>query len=111
KEFEKADKLLEKSTESNQPLITKLERLPLPSEEEQNLLSNLNLTLEQYIAISLKTPYLSKQEEEFIIDNYPALDLPTKFQLHSAGLNNLGIDTYEKKEKLIELILTCQSER
>nr|CAG8530704.1 2851_t:CDS:2 [Entrophospora candida] len=111
-EFEKAEKILRREeSEQDKNFLNRLERLPIPSEEEQILLSNLNLTLEQYIAISLKTPYLTKLEEEFIIENYPTLDLPAKLQLLSSGLNNLGIDTYEKKEKLIELILTCQSEQ
>jgi len=41
-----------------------LPRSLVPSEEEQNLLSNLNLTIKQYIAISLKTPYLTPEEKD-----------------------------------------------
>jgi hypothetical protein len=105
-----ANKLLESSGKSDQTLTTKLEKLPTPSEEEINLLNQLNLTPKQYISISLKTPYLTEEEKEFIIDNYQVLNLQTKLQLISSGLNALEINTYEKKEKLIELINAIQEQ-
>ncbi|CAI2198732.1 3297_t:CDS:2, partial [Funneliformis geosporum] len=63
-ELEKADRLLEKEPKSDQILTKRLAKLPVLSEAETNLLSGLNLTIEQYIAISLKTPYLNEAEKE-----------------------------------------------
>jgi hypothetical protein len=111
-EFDKVNKWLEEGeVKSDQVLSKKLERLPILSEEETNLLSNLNLSLEQYIAISLKTPYLNAQEKQFIIDNYPALNIEQKLQLINSGLNSLEINTYEKKEKFVELNQALYSEK
>ncbi|CAI2182384.1 2035_t:CDS:2 [Funneliformis geosporum] len=73
----------EQGTNAKQSLLARLTKLPVPSAEEQSLLSHLQLTLEQYIVISCK------------------------FQLLSAGLNALEINTYEKKEKLVQLNITC----
>jgi hypothetical protein len=69
-EYKKADNLIkniaentEQGTNAKQSLLARLTKLPVPSAEEQALLSHLQLTLEQYIAISLKTPYLTAEEK------------------------------------------------
>jgi outer membrane murein-binding lipoprotein Lpp len=102
-EFDKVNKWLEEEKKSDQVLSKKLERLPIPSDEEKELLTNLNLSLEQYIAISLQTPYLNSTEKQFIIDNYLTLNIEQKLQLINSGLNSLEINTLEKKEQFVEL--------
>jgi DNA repair exonuclease SbcCD ATPase subunit len=111
-EFDKVDKwLAEEEVKSDQVLSKRLERLPILSDEEKELLSNLNLSLEQYIAISLKTPYLNASEKQFIIDNYLTLNIEQKLQLINSGLNGLEINSYEKKEKFVELSHTLHNEK
>ncbi|CAI2185135.1 13962_t:CDS:2 [Funneliformis geosporum] len=65
----------EQGTNAKQTLLARLTKLPVPSAEEQALLSHLQLTLEH------------------------------------AGLQALEINTYEKKEKLVQLNITCHGER
>jgi len=75
----------------------------LPKEEEQQLLTQLYLTPEQYLAISLQAQYLTAEEKEEISNNYSSLTTPQKLQLINSGLNNLGINTFAKKETFIHL--------
>lgn len=65
-ELKKAESLIkdieenkEKGTTARKSLLSRLTKLSTPTSEEQSLLSHLQLTLEQYIAISLKIPYLT----------------------------------------------------
>ncbi|MCE8163785.1 MAG: hypothetical protein I3274_06275 [Candidatus Moeniiplasma glomeromycotorum] len=116
--YQKTDNLIkdieekqEKGITARKTLLDRLNKIPLPSEEEKKLFSYLELTLEQYIAISLKTPYLTPEEMEWITNNYLSLTSQAKLQLLNAGLNALEINTYEKKEKLAQILITLQNER
>jgi len=80
-----------------------LTKLPTPSPKEKQLLANLYLTPEQFIALSCQTPHLTLEEKKEIDNNYSSLTTPQKLQLLNAGLNNLGINTQSKKEKFVEL--------
>src|SRR5205823_9072964 len=88
-----------------------LSKLPNPSPEEQELLTQLYLTREQFIALSCQIPYLSREEKELLTNNYSALPLPQKLQLLSVGLNNLGVDNLKKKEILVELNHALHNEK
>ncbi|CAG8603417.1 7360_t:CDS:1 [Ambispora gerdemannii] len=111
-EFEKADRILtEGEREENKSLTTKLERIAVPSTEEQKLLTQLYLTTEQFIVISQQTPYLTREEKEAINDNYLTLNSAQKFQLLNSGLNNLGINTEEKKQAFVNLNHTLYQEK
>ncbi|CAG8473907.1 14673_t:CDS:10 [Ambispora leptoticha] len=105
-ELKKAENLIKdsgKGSNAKKSLLSRLEKLAVPSSEEQTLLSHLQLTLEQYIAISLKTPYLTREEKDWLTNNYLSLTQLGKLQLINSGLNVLEINTYEKKEKLLKL--------
>ncbi|CAG8844914.1 39087_t:CDS:2, partial [Gigaspora margarita] len=104
KELEKANRLLKsEAKETDQSFLNKLAKIPAPSEEECQLLSQLYLTAEQYIAISTQTQYLTRGEQELLPETYPNLNTQQKLQLINSGLNNLGINTYDKKEKFVQL--------
>jgi len=77
--------------------------LPTPSLEEQQLLAQLYLTPEQYLAISLQVQHLTPEEKAEITNNYSSLTTPQKLQLINSGLNNLGINTFAKKEGFVQL--------
>ncbi|CAG8583877.1 11066_t:CDS:2 [Cetraspora pellucida] len=97
-------------TETAKSLTERLAKMPTPAEEEQQLLSQLYLTLEQFIAISCQAVY-RPEEKDWIIDNYSALTKDQKLKLLSAGLNNLGIDTYVKKQKFVQINHTLHQEK
>jgi len=88
-----------------------LTKLPTLSQEEQQLLANLYLTPEQFIALSCQTPHLILEEKEEITDNYSSLTTSQKLQLINSGLNNLGINTQTKKEEFVELNHTLYHEK
>jgi hypothetical protein len=71
----------------------------------------LRLTLEQFVAISLQAYRFTKEEEEYLSDNYVNLTAEQQLSLLNAGLNTLGIDTYEKKEKFVKLNQALHQER
>ncbi|CAI2178382.1 2464_t:CDS:10 [Funneliformis geosporum] len=98
KEFEKTDQWLARSEKDQPQLSSRLTKLPALSEEETNLLSQLQLSLEQLLAISGQTPYLTPEDREVINQNFLTFPLSQKLALISSGLNGLGIDTYQKKE-------------
>jgi len=85
--------------------------LPVPSPEEKQLLAQLYLTPEQYLAISLQAQYLTPEEKTEIANNYPSLTTPQKLQLLNSGLNNLGINNLEKKENFAQLNHQLYQER
>jgi len=85
--------------------------LPIPSPEEKQLLANLYLTPEQYLAISLQAQYLTLEEKTEIANNYPSLTTLQKLQLLNSGLNNLGINSLEKKENFAQLNHQLYQER
>jgi len=75
----------------------------LLTEEEQQLLIQLYLTPEQYLAISLQAQYLTAEEKAEITNNYSSLTTPQKLQLINSGLNNLGINAQQKKKVFVQL--------
>jgi len=84
-------------------LDKKLGRLPTPSEEELELLGQLSLTLEQFTALASQAQYLTKKEQEEVLDNFPSFPQDTKLKLINSGLNNLEINTWEKKQSFVQL--------
>jgi hypothetical protein len=117
-ELKKADNLIknmeenqEAGTTARKSLLARLTKIAVPTNEEQALLAHLSLTLEQYIAISLKTPYLTLEEKDWITNNYLTLTQTAKLQLINSGLNDLEINTYEKKQKLVQLLINCHGEK
>ncbi|CAG8593312.1 7108_t:CDS:2 [Paraglomus brasilianum] len=112
-ELEKADKLLgkDKDSETTKPFAVRLSKIPLPNEAEQQLLAQLYLTPEQFIALSCQAQYLTEEEMEDITNNYPSLATSQKFQLLNSGLNNLGINNYSQKEKFVQLNHTLYHEK
>ncbi|CAG8504118.1 10020_t:CDS:2 [Cetraspora pellucida] len=110
--LEKANRLLKnEEKETDQSFLNKLAKIPAPAEEERQLLANLYLTAKQYIAISAQAQYLTRDEQALLPENYPHLNTQQKLQLVNSGLNNLGIDNYEKKEKFVELNHTFYQEK
>ncbi|CAI2195705.1 7506_t:CDS:2, partial [Funneliformis geosporum] len=86
--------------EKDQPkLSSRLTKLPAPNEEETNLLSQLQLSLEQLLAISNKTPYLTSEDREVINQNFLTFPLSQKLALISSGLNEV---TEEQKQHLLD---------
>ncbi|CAG8754212.1 7561_t:CDS:2, partial [Ambispora leptoticha] len=67
-----ADKFLKKDEEKalNQSFLIKLERISVISSEESSLLSQLRLSLEQFIAISCQAYRFNEEEKEYLSDNY-----------------------------------------
>ena len=70
---------------------------------ENNLLAQLQLTSEQFIAISCQAPPLTKQEKEWLSDNYASLSNSQQLSLLNAGLNKLGVDNLIKKASFVHL--------
>lgn len=104
-ELNSAERFLNKgeTKELSQSFLTKLQRISIISSEETNLLSQLRLTLEQFVAISYWAYRFSKEEREYLSDNYANLSNEQQLSLLNSGLNSLGIDNPEKKEKFVEL--------
>jgi hypothetical protein len=118
KELEKADSLIkdieenkEAGTTARKSLLARLTKIAVPTNEEQTLLAHLSLTLEQYIAISLKTPHLTWEEKDWITNNYLTLTQQAKLQLLNSGLNALDINTQEKKQKLVQILINLRGEK
>ncbi|CAG8687119.1 11375_t:CDS:2, partial [Ambispora gerdemannii] len=110
--FEKADRILtEGEREETNLLVNKLTRIPAPTQEEQQLLAQLYLTTEQFIALSQQTPYLTREEKEAINDNYLSLNSAQKLQLLNSGLNNLGINNQARKQRFAQLNHTLYQEK
>jgi len=59
--------------------------------------------LEQFVAISLQAYRFNGEEKEYLSDNYVNLTNEQQLSLLNSGLNALEINTYEKKEKFVEL--------
>ncbi|CAG8455354.1 12946_t:CDS:2 [Ambispora gerdemannii] len=96
---------------ASQSLDTKLGKLPAPTKEEINLLSQLSLTSEQFALLASQAQYLTHQEKEEILENFPSFSQDTKVQLINSGLNNLEINAQEKKAKFIQLNQTLYQEK
>jgi len=101
----------DKENEPTKSLVVRLGKIPLPNEEENQLLAQLYLTPEQYLAISLQAQHLTQEEKSEISNNYSSLTTLQKLQLINSGLNNLGINTLEKKERFVELNHTLYHEK
>ncbi|CAG8479840.1 4112_t:CDS:2 [Racocetra persica] len=97
------EKILNKKDNQTQKLSTKLEKFAAPSEAEQHLLSQLRLTEEQFCAIAGQAKSLTTPEKEVLRKVFAQLSPPIKLNLVNAGLNNCGVDTYEKKLNLLNL--------
>ncbi|CAG8725998.1 5638_t:CDS:2, partial [Ambispora leptoticha] len=104
-EIEKVNKILqgERKVEQAKVLLAKLEKLPALTPAEQALLSQLYLTPEQLAAIASQAQYLTKEERKEILINFPEFSLPLKLGLINSGLNNLGVNTLEKKQNFVQL--------
>jgi len=100
-----------KDNEPTKSLAARLGKIPLPNEEEQQLLAQLYLTPEQFIVLSCQAQYLTPEEREEITNNYSSLTTPQKLQLLNAGLNNLGVNTSGKKKIFVELNHTLYHEK
>jgi outer membrane murein-binding lipoprotein Lpp len=113
KELAHSDKLLRKSgnKELSQVFLTKLQRISDIAEEETNLLSNLRLSLEQLVAISCQATRFTREEKEYLSDNYGNLTQEQQLSLLNGGLNSLGIDDLEKKENFVELNHALHNEK
>jgi len=105
KEFEKVDRILtQEEKQVSHDLDSKLSRLSIPSAEELNLLRQLSLTREQFVALATQAnQYLSLEEKEEIRENFFSFPSDLKLRLINSGLNNLEINTREKKKKFVEL--------
>src|SRR5205823_9897717 len=63
------------------------------------------------IALSSNSKYLTRGKKELIMTNYSSLTTVQKLQLLNSGLNNLEINTLEKKEKVVELTHALHQEK
>ncbi|CAJ0748967.1 12477_t:CDS:2 [Entrophospora sp. SA101] len=102
---------IQEEKKASSGLDNKLTKLPTPSEEELDLLSQLSLTMEQFASLASQAQYLTHQEKEEMLENFPTFPQDTKLQLINSGLNNLEINTLEKKEKFIELNQQLHNEK
>jgi len=71
----------------------------------------LSLTIEQFTALASQAQYLTKKEQEEVLDNFPSFSQQVKLQLINSGLNNLEINTYEKKQAFVQLNHQLHNER
>ncbi|KLL05415.1 MAG: hypothetical protein MRERV_1c103 [Mycoplasmataceae bacterium RV_VA103A] len=116
KELEKADKYISQELDNeNQAisplLLNKLDKLPPASEEELEIISQLYLTVKKFALLASQAQYLSINEREQIIENFPNFSQDLKLKLINSGLNSLGINTLNKKEQLVELNHTLHQEK
>ncbi|CAG8648047.1 954_t:CDS:2 [Ambispora gerdemannii] len=112
-ELAKAEKILqgESKAQTTKTLLAKLEKLPALTSEEQNFLSQLYLTVEQFAALASQAQYLTQEEQKEIRENFPEFSQPLKLGLINSGLNNLGLNTAEKKQNFVELNHTLYQEK
>ncbi|CAG8470745.1 8142_t:CDS:2, partial [Racocetra fulgida] len=100
KEMEKANEYLdlEIDLDLGKVLATKIEKLPLPNEEELEIISQLRLTMDKFALIAFQAQYLTPNERQQVIENFPNFNQDLKLKLINSGLNQLGISTLKKKQ-------------
>ncbi|CAG8793564.1 10452_t:CDS:1, partial [Cetraspora pellucida] len=92
-------------------LTTKIEKLPSPNEEELEIISQLYLTVKKFALLASQAQYLSINEREQIIENFPNFSQDSKLRLVNSGMNNVGINTLKKKQIFVNLNHTIDNEK